>query len=58
MRAATALFRRRYVATFLSAAGRDAARDALPAVAAYRLQDRNNRPSEIIAIERLLASET
>ncbi len=50
--------RRRLVGTFLRASGAEAAaRAALPAVAAHRLQDRNVRPAEADAIRALVARE-
>ncbi len=50
--------RRRLVRTFLRASGAEAAaRAALPAVAAHRLQDRNVRPAEAAAITALVERE-
>jgi len=58
LRPIIALFRRRFVETFLAAAGRAEARAVLVEVAAYRSRDRNIRVSEKVAIERLLRHET
>lgn len=58
LRAATTLFRRHFVDAFLSAAGRNAPRRVLRSVAEHRLADRNIHPTEITAIQRLLADET
>lgn len=57
MSALVSMFRRRFVARFLASAGREDARRVLAAVAGYRTGDRNTRPTERGAIERLVASE-
>lgn len=57
MRALVSVFRRRFVERFLLLAGRNEARRALAAVADYRAGDRNIRPSERAAIDRLVAKE-
>lgn len=51
------LFRRRFVESFLRAAGREPARADLAAVAEYRANDRNIRPAEREALARLVAAE-
>ncbi len=57
-RAAIPRIRRRLVRTFLEASGvRDEARALLPAVAAIRLEDRNVRPGEAVAIRAMVARE-
>ncbi len=53
-----AAFRRRLIDRFVDQAGRAAALAILPAVADYRLADRNNRPEEIARIEALVAALT
>ncbi len=57
MRAVVAVFRRVFVARFLAAAGRDDARRVLAAAGEYRIQDRNVRPRERQAVERLVAAQ-
>jgi aminoglycoside phosphotransferase (APT) family kinase protein len=47
-------FRKRFVRLFLDAADRDAAAAVLPVVADYRQQDRNIRPAESAALQRLV----
>src|SRR4051812_30505119 len=47
-------FRKRFVRLFLDAADRDAAARVLPVVAEYRQQDRNIRPAESVALQRLV----
>lgn len=49
------LFRRRYVDAFLRGFDRDAVRERLQVVAEMRKRDRNLRPEERLAIDRLLA---
>ncbi len=57
LRLVLAQFRRRLVERFLVAAGRDEARAVLQAMAAYRSKDRNVRPGELVALERLVRDE-
>jgi aminoglycoside phosphotransferase (APT) family kinase protein len=53
-RAFVSAFRKRFVRMFLDAADRDAAAAVLPVVAEYRHQDRNIRPTESAALDRLV----
>lgn len=57
MRALVTVFRRRLADRFLASAGRDEARRALGAARDHRALDRNLRPSERAAIDRLVAAE-
>jgi aminoglycoside phosphotransferase (APT) family kinase protein len=58
LRFVVATFRRRLIERFVDQAGRAAALAILPAVADYRLADRNNRPEEITRLEALVAALT
>jgi aminoglycoside phosphotransferase (APT) family kinase protein len=56
MRALVRLVRRRLVNRFVDACGRAEAQAILPAVAEYRIRDRNVRPEEAARIRTLVAS--
>jgi aminoglycoside phosphotransferase (APT) family kinase protein len=54
MKVVIAAFRRVFLRRFLAAVDRSAAAAALPAVAAYREQDRNIRPTELAGLRALV----
>ncbi len=54
LRLAAAVLRRRLVRVFVDAAGRDEAAAQLRAVAEIRRNDRNTRPAEVVAMDRLV----
>jgi len=54
MKVLIAVLRRFFLRSFLAACDRDAAAAALPAVAAYREQDRNIRPTELAGLRALV----
>jgi aminoglycoside phosphotransferase (APT) family kinase protein len=58
LRVVVPAFRGLLLRFFLAAAGREAAADVLPAVAAYREQDRNIRPTELAKLHALVAEVT
>jgi aminoglycoside phosphotransferase (APT) family kinase protein len=55
MKVVVPLFRRRFLRAYLAATDREAGAAALRAVAAYREEDRNIRPTERAALRRLVA---